>query len=97
MDRCKLYSINIFIFKEKENKEIDNYIKNNNINLLSDYYKVLKDNIDEKSKNELEEYVWINYLRFYKNRRFVKKEVFDYVDIIYIGIHVIMLLLILVR
>ena len=101
--RFKYYSFkelrkrNYELFINKNKDIVDKYVKNNNINLLSDYYKVVKNSIDEKSKNELEEYVWINYLRFYKNRRDNKKEIFEFTDIIYIVFHVIILLLILVR
>jgi hypothetical protein len=56
-------------FKEKNKKLIDNYIKNENITTDSEYYKLINDNFENKSKFDLEEYVWMNYLRFYKNKK----------------------------
>ena len=101
--RFKFYSFkelrkrnyNNFLNNNKDN--VEKYIEKNNINRSSDYYKVIEDNIEDKSKNELEEFVWINYLRFYKNKRYIKEKIIDIMDIIYIGIHVIILLLIWVR
>jgi len=81
------------LFKENNLKEIDLYLEDNLIDKSSDYYKVIEDNIDNKTKNDLEEYVWINYLRFYKNRRYNKRNIFDKMNFVFIIIHVIILLL----
>jgi len=80
-------------FKNNNLKMIDNYIKEEKITKSSDYYKVIENNLNDKSKNDLEEYVWVNYLRFYKNRRYNKRNVFDKLNFIFITIHVIILLL----
>ena len=63
---------NIDACREKTNNYIDDYLNTNNIQLDSDYFKVIEDNIDNKINEDLEEFVWINYLRFYKNRRYIK-------------------------
>lgn len=80
-------------FKTENIKTFDTYTKNNNINLRSDYYKLLKDNLDNKTANDLEEYVWLNYLRFYKNKKYNRRNVFDKMNFVFILIHVIILLL----
>lgn len=80
-------------FQETTKTVVDNYIKKNDISKKSDYYKVLNSNINNKAKNDLEEYVWINYLRFYKNRKYNRKNIFDRMNFIFILIHVIILLL----
>lgn len=101
--RFKFYSFkelrkrNYEFFKEKNKEIVDKYTKKNNISLTSDYYKVLNDNIEEKSKDELEEFVWLNYLRFYKNRRYFKRQLFEFENIIYIIIHIVIVLLVFVR
>ena len=46
-----------------------------------------------KVKNDLEDYVCLNYLRFYKNKKYNKKNIFDSLNIVFISIHVIILLL----
>ncbi len=85
-------------FKEKNKDLMAEYINENNINLSSDYYKVIEDNFENKSLEDLEEYVWINYLRFFKNRRNIKKIKFEKYNLVFLGIHVIIfLLVILVR
>jgi len=81
------------LFKENNLKEIDLYLEDNLIDKSSDYYKVIEDNIDNKTKNDLEEYVWMNYLRFYKNKRYNKTNIFDKLNFVFIIIHVIILLL----
>ena len=88
---------NYEFFKDKNKEIVDKYSKKNNISLTSDYYKVLNNNIEEKSKDELEEFVWLNYLRFYKNRRYFKRQLFEFENIIYVLIHIIIVLLIYVR
>lgn len=80
-------------FREDNLKEIDLYLEENLISKDSDYYKVIENNIDNKTKIDLEEYVWMNYLRFYKNKRYNKTNVFDKLNFVFIIIHVIILLL----
>ena len=77
-------------------KYIDKYIKNNDIDTDSDYYKVINDNLKNKSINDLEEYIWINYLRFYKNRRNNHFNIFSKYNFVFLGIHAIILILVLV-
>lgn len=81
------------IFKKENILMINEYIKNNNIKEKSDYYKVINDNLENKISYNLEEYVWINYLRFYKNKRFNKRNIFDKMNFVFLVIHVIILLL----
>ena len=89
----ELRSSKINGFRSDNIKIINNYINDNEIDLDSDYYKVINDNLNNKSKNDLEEYVWINYLRFYKNKKYNKTNIFDKFNFIFILIHVIILLL----
>ena len=84
---------NIQRYKEDNLNLINKYQIENNINLDSDYYKVIKDNYKNKVKDDLEEYVIINYLRFYKNKKENKKNIFDALNATFILIHVIILLL----
>ena len=85
-------------FKNANIDCIADYQKEHNIDITSDYYKVIKENLNDKIKTDLEEYVWLNYLRFYKNKKYNKSNIFDTLNIVFILIHVIILLLsILVR
>ncbi len=101
--RVKYYSFkelrkrNYNRFKERNKDIVENFVKQNNINRSSDYYKVMEDNIDKKSKDDLEEFVWINYLRFYKNKSYFKIVFFDSLNMFYLVIHVIIVLLSFVR
>lgn len=101
--RFKFYSFkelrkrNYEYFKEKNKEIVEKYTKKNNVSLTSDYYKVLNNSIEEKSKDELEEFVWLNYLRFYKNRRYFKRQLFEFENVIYVLVHIIIVLLINVR
>ena len=101
--RFKFYSFkelrkrNYEYFKTKNKDIIDKYSKKNNISHTSDYYKVMNNAIEDKSKSELEEFVWLNYLRFYKNRRYFKRQYFELENLLYIVIHIIFILLIFVR
>ena len=79
---------NINKFIENTNNYIDNYIDCNNISLDSDYFKVIENNIDE--------YVWINYLRFYKNQKFKKESIFNVYNLSFLLIHVIILIIVLI-
>ena len=93
--RFKFYSFkelrkrnyNNLLNNNKDN--VEKYIEKNNINRSSDYYKVIEDNIEDKSKNELEEFVWINYLRFYKNQRFNASSIISMYNISFLLIHII--------
>ena len=87
---------NLNRFRENINNRVDNYIDSNNIKLDSDYFKVIENNIDNKVNNELEEYVWINYLRFYKNQKFKKENIFNVYNLVFLLIHVIILIIILI-
>ena len=84
-------------YQERNKDVVKKYIEKNKIDNSSDYYKVIEDNIDNKSKQDLEEFVWINYLRFYKNKRFLKNDIFSLINVAYLIIHIIMVLLIFVR
>ncbi len=103
----KKSNIKNYTFKELRNKKrdyfkketidlINNYKNNNNISSNSDYYKVLENNIDSKTSYDLEEYIWVNYLRFYKNKSICKKNIFDKINIIFILIHIVIFILAIV-
>ena len=80
---------------QKENLDyINKYIIDNDISLKSDYYKVIMKNIKLKTINDLEEYVVLNYLRFYKNKKYNPRNVFDKLNLVFLGIHVIILVLV---
>ncbi len=82
---------------KKENLDYQKkYILDNNISIESDYYKVIKDNFKNKTINDLEEYVYLNYLRFYKNKKYNKRNIFDKLNIVFLIVHVIILLLALI-
>jgi len=87
---------NINRVKKYNQEEIDAFINKNNINTNSDYYKVIYENFENKCWIDLEEYVWINYLRFYKNKRLHKNRDLKIIDLVFFLIHVIILLLILI-
>ena len=89
----ELRSKKINEFKNNNLKVIDEYKRVNEINKTSDYYKVIKNNLDNKTNNDLEEYVWVNYLWFYKNKRYNKRNIFDKMNFVFMIIHVIILLL----
>ncbi len=89
----ELRSLKFKNFWKNNETLINSYVKENDLNLESDYYKLIKSNINNKTKNDLEEYVWLNYLRFYKNRRYNKKMIFDTLNLVFIIIHVIILIL----
>lgn len=81
-------------FKRINQEIINEYLKTYNILKDSDYYKVINDNYLNKIKEDLEEYVWINYLRFYKNKKYQKASL-DKTNFLFLGIHGIILLLVL--
>ena len=80
-------------FKKDNIDYQEKYILDNEINKDSDYYKVINDNLKNKTVNDLEEYVYLNYLRFYKNKKYNKRNIFDKLNIVFLLIHVIILLL----
>lgn len=85
-------------FKRKNETLINDYIKNENIDLNSDYYEVLSSNLENKTKNDLEEYVHTSYLRFYKHKKYSKKDKLDKLNFVFMLFHVtILLLTIIVR
>ena len=81
-------------FKKINQEIINEYLKTYNILKDSDYYKVINDNYLNKTKEDLEKYVWINYLRFYKNKKYQKASL-DKTNFLFLGIHGIILLLVL--
>lgn len=81
-------------FKKINQEIVNEYLKTYNILKDSDYYKVINDNYLNKTKEDLEEYVWINYLRFYKNKKYQKASL-DKTNFLFLGIHGIILLLVL--
>ena len=81
-------------FKKINQEIVNEYLKTYNILKDSDYYKVINDNYLNKTKEDLEEYVWINYLRFYKNKKYQKVRL-DKTNFLFLGIHGIILLLVL--
>lgn len=80
-------------FKDKETKEINSYLERENILVNSEYAKLIKDNLDNLASNELENYIWMNYLRFYKNQKKKKNNNISKYDLVFLIIHVIILLL----
>ncbi len=89
----ELRSRNIEKFRKINSKMANKYIKENAIEYQSDYYKVIDSNIENKSKVDLEEYVWINYLRFYKNKKYHILHSFNQFNFVFLLIHVIILIL----
>ena len=73
---------------------IEDYIIDNDIDKKSDYYKVISKNIKLKTIDDVEEYVTLNYLRFYKNKKYNRRNIFDKLNLAFLGIHVIILMLV---
>ena len=69
---------NIKKFYKKNKDLVNDYVELNDVDNESDYYKVLKDNLEYKTKNDLEEYVWLQYLRFYKNKKYIRKIIWHF-------------------
>ena len=81
---------------QKEELEYETkYIQDNEIDYQSDYYKVICKNRKLKTIDDLEEYVVLKYLRFYKNKKYNHRNVFDKLNLVFLGIHVIILLLVI--
>lgn len=83
-------------YREEINNYIDDYLEINDISLDSDYFKVIESNIDNKIEEKLDEFVWINYLRFYKNKKYNKENLFNIYNLLFLLIHVIILIIILI-
>ena len=89
-------------FREFVNNEVETYLEEEKIDMDSDYFKVIESNIDDKVKDTLEEYVWCNYLRFYKNKNYNEKnfnvfnEKFNVFNLLFLLVHVIILVLVLI-
>ena len=79
-------------FREIYLNEINKYLDENKINEESDLQVLIKDNLDNLANNKLEEYVYLNYLRFYKNQVNIKFKL-NYINLLYLLIHVIILIL----
>lgn len=84
-------------FRNKEEIRINNYLKEENIPLGSDYEKVIKDNLANLTNNKLDKYIWTNYLRFYKNQKNHIVRKIDKFNFLFLLIHVIILILSFVR
>ena len=84
-------------FKRINQEIINEYLKTYNILKDSDYYKVINDNYLNKTKEDLEEYVWINYLRFYKNKKYQKASLDKTNFLFFFFFGIILLLVLLVR
>ena len=84
-------NLNSFLIKNR--KIINNYIKQEALPLNSEEVQLLNDNLLEVSKNDLEEYVYSNYLKFYKyqKKKFLKQ--LDLYNFVFLSIHVIILIL----
>ena len=86
---------NLDNFRNSYNIYLDSYLEKNNIRLDSDYFKVIENNINNKINNNLNEFVWINYLRFYKNQRYNNKIGFSVFNLLFLIFNVIILILVL--
>ncbi len=85
---------NINKYQDDNLDYINKYIIDNDIDIKSDYYKVICKNIKLKTIDDLEEYVTLNYLRFYKNKKYSHRNIFDKLNLAFLGIHVIILMLV---
>lgn len=83
------------LFKHQIEDEINHYIEEKSIDKDSDYYELINNNLEDKTRFELEKYIWVNYLRFYKNQKFRRYLYFNIYDFIFLTIHVIIFILIL--
>lgn len=91
----ELKRINNDKFRNDYNSYLDDYLEKNKISLDSDYFKVIENNIDNKINDNLNEYIWTNYLRFYKNQKYNYKKYFNVSNLVFLIINVIILLLVL--
>ena len=92
----ELRRLNINKYRKNVDNYIEDYLKENNISLDSDYFKLIDKNREKKSTLELEEFVWMNYLRFYKHKSDTGKINLGFYDLLFLVVHVIILLLVLV-
>ena len=84
---------NIYHFKTKKKKEFNKYILKNEISKDSSQYEILENNLLPTIKNELENYVRVEYLRFYKNKSIKRILNFSEEEFLFLIIHVIILIL----
>ena len=82
--------------RESVNNEVESYLEDNKISSDSDYFKVIESNLDNKVKSDLEEYVWLEYLRFYKNKKYNQSKEFSVFNLLFLFVHVIILVLVLI-
>lgn len=79
-------------FKNNELVKINDFIDKQKIN-NSEYEKIIRDNLSNLTDEELDKYIWVNYLRFYKNQKKQKNNNISKSDLVFLSIHGIILLL----
>ena len=79
-------------FRNDELAKINYFIDKQGIN-NSEYEKIIRDNLSNLTDESLDKYIWINYLRFYKNQKKQKNNNISKSDLVFLTIHVIILLL----
>lgn len=79
-------------FRNDELAKINYFIDKQGIN-NSEYEKIIRDNLSNLTDESLDKYIWVNYLRFYKNQKKQKNNNISKSDLVFLTIHVIILLL----
>ena len=79
-------------FRNYELAKINYFIDKQGIN-NSEYEKIIRDNLSNLTDESLDKYIWVNYLRFYKNQKKQKNNNITKSDLVFLTIHVIILLL----
>ena len=79
-------------FRNDELEKINYFIDKQGIN-NSEYEKIIRDNLSNLTDESLDKYIWVNYLRFYKNQKKQKNNNISKSDLVFLTIHVIILLL----
>lgn len=79
-------------FRNDELAKINYFIDKQGIN-NSEYEKIIRDNLSNLTDESLDKYIWVNYLRFYKNQKKQKNNNITKSDLVFLTIHVIILLL----
>ena len=79
-------------FRNDEIEKINYFINKQGIN-NSEYEKIIRDNLSNLTDESLDKYIWVNYLRFYKNQKKQKNNNISKSDLVFLTIHVIILLL----
>ena len=79
-------------FRNDELAKINYFIDKQGIN-NSEYEKIIRDNLSNLTDESLDKYIWVNYLRFYKNQNKQKNNNITKSDLVFLTIHVIILLL----